>query len=966
MQKIDKKNRKRKEKNPDGTQAALLAMEVANFELLENRQMMSATVNVGDFGAKPNDGQDDTAAVMAAVNASKAGDTILFSGGSFNFSGEIDLPSDRNYLGSNNASLNGRGSQGELIKVSGDNVSFKNLTFNGGGIFLDKAGGMNTNVTIDHDVFNLNTSGTNPNGITATSGLQNSTITNNHFSGYAGAFGIYGYNYNNLKITNNEFVNISAGIHIQAFGNSGNLLVQNNFISGVKGMGMEFQGSANNLKFLDNVYEHPVLSSNASQNTNSMAFSLPLDASTNVDIERNMVIAPERADGIGTRIGIETGGDNTLVQDNYFNGVNCTIADTDGSGSSSVIIRNNREQNFLQGDTNVYPGGNHQYTDTNNGPNVQLTWDINRSLPGVDKNAGGGTSTTGGTQNPTPAPDPTPTPTPAPTVDVPVGPTGLTTIVTGSSKVVLFWNDNASKETGYIVESSTDGQTWTQLSKLPADSVDYTATGLAAGKTYQFRVAAYNDGGNSAYSNVATATPNVLTAANGATYLSDLTPTEQHNGWGQMQLDTSNGEQGKNDGHVLTIGGKGYDKGLGVHAGSEVHYQLDGKYSTFVSDIGVDDETALLGSVDFQVWADGVKLYDSGTVTGADGRKSVSVDVSGKKELTLIVTDAGDGKDSDHADWANARLFNASTPAPTPTPAPAPDPGPNSVFLSDQQWTSTRNGWGPAEMDQSVGDKRRNDGKTLTINGTKYAKGIGAHSNSTISYALNGKYSTFTADVGVDDEVGNAGSVVFQVWADGKKLFDSGTMTGKMDAKSVTVDVTGKKNLSLVVTNAGDGFDSDHADWANAKLTLATAVGQTPVSSTAVSDMKMSSDSTGDSLLDASIGNEALRLDKTRYDSGIGTTSGSKLVYNLNGKYTTFTSDIGIDDETGALGSADFQVWADGKMVYDSGIMTAGTKTKSISVNVAGAKQMWLVVTDGGNGASGDHTDWANAQLVAA
>jgi hypothetical protein len=30
-------------------------------------------------------------------------------------------------------------------------------------------------------------------------------------------------------------------------------------------------------------------------------------------------------------------------------------------------------------------------------------------------------------------------------------------------------------------------------------------------------------------------------------------------------------------------------------------------------------------------------------------------------------------------------------------------------------------------------------------------------------------------DVGVDDEVGVNGSVVFQVWADGAKIFDSGT-----------------------------------------------------------------------------------------------------------------------------------------------------------------------------------------------
>ena len=191
-------------------------------------------------------------------------------------------------------------------------------------MFLDKSGGgFNTNVTFDHDTFNLNTHGTNPSGITATSGMSNAVISNNYFTGYSGGFGIYGYNYG-LKIVNNEFVDITAGIHIQAFNDLGNLLVQNNYIKGVNGMGMEFQGCANNLKFLDNFYEHPVLSSDPNRNTNSMAFSLPLDESSNIDIERNTIIAPER-DGIGMRIGIETGGDNALVQDNYINGVTARL-----------------------------------------------------------------------------------------------------------------------------------------------------------------------------------------------------------------------------------------------------------------------------------------------------------------------------------------------------------------------------------------------------------------------------------------------------------------------------------------------------------------------------------------------------------------------------------------------------------------------------------------------------------------
>src|SRR5262249_5128357 len=49
-------------------------------------------------------------------------------------------------------------------------------------------------------------------------------------------------------------------------------------------------------------------------------------------------------------------------------------------------------------------------------------------------------------------------------------------------------------------------------------------------------------------------------------------------------------------------------------------------------------------------------LYDSGLMTGEAAAKRVNVDVAGRQELTLIVTDAGDGNTDDHADWAWAHL----------------------------------------------------------------------------------------------------------------------------------------------------------------------------------------------------------------------------------------------------------------------------------------------------------------------
>jgi alpha-galactosidase len=139
-------------------------------------------------------------------------------------------------------------------------------------------------------------------------------------------------------------------------------------------------------------------------------------------------------------------------------------------------------------------------------------------------------------------------------------------------------------------------------------------------------------------------------------------------------------------------------------------------------------------------------------------------------------------------------------------------------MLSDLPWIYAANSVGPAERDLSNKERAAGDGTPLSIDGKRYDKGLGVHAASLVTYRLGGACTSFTSDVGVDDEVGMAGSVVFQVWTDGTKVFDSGIMRGKMPAKSVSVDVTGKTELSLFVDNGGDDRHQDHVDWANAQI----------------------------------------------------------------------------------------------------------------------------------------------------
>jgi hypothetical protein len=139
-------------------------------------------------------------------------------------------------------------------------------------------------------------------------------------------------------------------------------------------------------------------------------------------------------------------------------------------------------------------------------------------------------------------------------------------------------------------------------------------------------------------------------------------------------------------------------------------------------------------------------------------------------------------------------------------------------YLSDISWASATSGWGPVEKDRSNGEQPAGDGRTISLAGRTYAKGLGAHAYSDIRFGVGG-CTSFNSDVGIDDEARPGGSVVFQVWADGSKLFDSGTLNGNSAARNVNLDVSGKNELALIVTDAGDGTAFDHADWANAQVT---------------------------------------------------------------------------------------------------------------------------------------------------
>ncbi|SHT78052.1 alpha galactosidase [Mycobacteroides abscessus subsp. abscessus] len=138
--------------------------------------------------------------------------------------------------------------------------------------------------------------------------------------------------------------------------------------------------------------------------------------------------------------------------------------------------------------------------------------------------------------------------------------------------------------------------------------------------------------------------------------------------------------------------------------------------------------------------------------------------------------------------------------------------------LSDVVEQHSENGWGPYENSRSNGDQAIGDGQPLTIRGKRFARGLGVHSPSEIEYYLGGTCNTFSASVGVDDDVQGRGSVTFRVFANGKLVADSGLMTGDQPTKVLSAGIAGADTLKLVVTDGGDNIEFDHADWADAAV----------------------------------------------------------------------------------------------------------------------------------------------------
>lgn len=111
-------------------------------------------------------------------------------------------------------------------------------------------------------------------------------------------------------------------------------------------------------------------------------------------------------------------------------------------------------------------------------------------------------------------------------------------------------------------------------------------------------------------------------------------------------------------GGPLSLRGRAFSRGIGVHARSELTFELGGKFERFLATVGIDDSAGGRGHVVFEVHGDDQKLFGE-AVSGAEAAREVTLEVSKVKLLRLVVDFGEDGGAGDRGDWAAARLIRA-------------------------------------------------------------------------------------------------------------------------------------------------------------------------------------------------------------------------------------------------------------------------------------------------------------------
>jgi NPCBM/NEW2 domain len=147
-----------------------------------------------------------------------------------------------------------------------------------------------------------------------------------------------------------------------------------------------------------------------------------------------------------------------------------------------------------------------------------------------------------------------------------------------------------------------------------------------------------------------------------AVYLSDLKPAKYRYRSYQGEEFDWKADQNLHGRELQVQTGMGtqtFDKGIAVHGECTLQYDLTGKYRRFEALAGLDAQLGKRGNFEIRIIVDGKeqKVDGAKSLTRESGPMAIDLDVSGGKELTLIVGWGEGGNVGDYVNWCDARLI---------------------------------------------------------------------------------------------------------------------------------------------------------------------------------------------------------------------------------------------------------------------------------------------------------------------
>lgn len=258
------------------------------------------------------------------------------------------------------------------------------------------------------------------------------------------------------------------------------------------------------------------------------------------------------------------------------------------------------------------------------------------------------------------------------------------------------------------------------------------------------------------------------------------------------------------------------------------------------------------------------------------------------------------------------------------TDANRKDAAAGSDYLADMEWTAS-GGSGVTEV---------TSGNRFFFNSVR----LDGNSRGYVQTDLNGRYDRLTALLLWNNENSVNANIQFGIFGDGKLLKEIRNINKTIGQQYISVDVTGVDQLYIAAVNTGENN--------RAEVFLCTPRLYPAKDIPAAEKITRLNEL---SLIDSS--------DNDRYDGLVrdsygelyerylvlNADGGGHMLWNLDGKYTSFSGRITAGTKTDLFDSARVRILLDGQEAYDSGMWKSTDGSMDFEVDVTGASTLEIV-----------------------